>query len=173
MREPPPEANEVLRRLYLEYGQDLLAVAATILGQTHGAWDVLHDVFIGLARNLGHLLPDTNYRAYLVRAAVNRATDHLRKVRVRNEEPPDAMETAPAPQAQPIELVSDSEEALRLWRAVCELPPEQRRVVSQHIYGQLTFSQIAQADGVSENTCQSRYRYALEKLRKSLLEVPQ
>ncbi len=36
------------------------------------------------------------------------------------------------------------------------------------IDGELTFAQIAQAMGISINTAASRYRYALEKLRRAL-----
>ena len=56
----------------------------------------------------------------------------------------------------------------RLQRAMLALPPEQREVMSLKIDGELTFGQIAEVIGVSMNTAASRYRYALEKLRKEL-----
>jgi len=46
------------------------------------------------------------------------------------------------------------------------LPVAQREVVVLHIWGGLTFEEVAQAIGVSPNTAASRYRYALEKLRR-------
>ncbi len=59
----------------------------------------------------------------------------------------------------------DQEEARTLWLQLAELPAEQRVIVSLHIYGGLSFREIAEAEQISENTAQSRYRYALEKLR--------
>jgi DNA-directed RNA polymerase specialized sigma24 family protein len=49
-----------------------------------------------------------------------------------------------------------------------DLPYEQREVVGLHIHGRMTFKQIAAAQQVSIKTVQSRYRYALDKLRALL-----
>ena len=54
-------------------------------------------------------------------------------------------------------------------RALQSLPTEQREAVALHIEGGLTFEEIAEGLGVSVNTVGSRYRYALEKLRKALV----
>jgi RNA polymerase sigma-70 factor, ECF subfamily len=56
-----------------------------------------------------------------------------------------------------------------LRRALSELPDDQREVVVMHVWGELTFSEIAELLGVSSNTAASRYRYALAKLRGSML----
>ena len=56
----------------------------------------------------------------------------------------------------------------RLDRALRALPPKQREVIAMKIDGELTFAQIGAVLGVSPNTAASRYRYALEKLRRSL-----
>ena len=72
-----------LRWAYERHKQDVLAVAAAVLGRVGAseAWDVLHDVFVGLAKNAQSLRPDTNLRAYLARAALNRARDRHRRPR--------------------------------------------------------------------------------------------
>jgi RNA polymerase sigma factor (sigma-70 family) len=56
-----------------------------------------------------------------------------------------------------------------LRRALGELPDDQREVIILHVWGELTFSEIADLLGVSSNTTASRYRYALAKLRGSML----
>jgi DNA-directed RNA polymerase specialized sigma24 family protein len=48
------------------------------------------------------------------------------------------------------------------------LPYEQREVVALRVYGQLTFREIAALRGASIKTVQSRYGYALDKLRLAL-----
>ena len=58
-----------------------------------------------------------------------------------------------------------SEEFDRLRDAVLSLPYEQREVLALRVYGQLTFKDIAVAQKLSIKTVQSRYRYALDKLR--------
>lgn len=58
----------------------------------------------------------------------------------------------------------------RLTRAIESLPEDQREVFLLREEADLSFKEIADIVGVSENTVKSRMRYALEKLRESLDE---
>lgn len=62
----------------------------------------------------------------------------------------------------------DKGDAGKIEEALSEIEPDQREVVVMKIWGDLTFKAIAANLGVSENTVASRYRYALDKLRKKL-----
>jgi RNA polymerase sigma-70 factor (ECF subfamily) len=64
---------------------------------------------------------------------------------------------------------SDNFDWQRLQQAIQLLPDEQREVVTLKIDGELTFAQIAQVVGVGISTASSRYHYALQKLRNSLV----
>ncbi len=55
--------------------------------------------------------------------------------------------------------------------AVKALDPKFREVVTLKIWGGLTFQEIADTLGVPLNTAASRYRYALEELRRTLRNV--
>ena len=55
-----------------------------------------------------------------------------------------------------------------LAAAVSCLPHDQREVLVLKIWNELTFSEIAGALGISQNTAASRYRYALSHLKKAL-----
>jgi RNA polymerase sigma-70 factor (ECF subfamily) len=68
----------------------------------------------------------------------------------------------------PLQLAINSEELLKLSRALTELPYEQREIVVLHLHGEMKFRQIAVMQNVSIKTVQSRYRYGLEKLRSAL-----
>jgi RNA polymerase sigma factor (sigma-70 family) len=57
---------------------------------------------------------------------------------------------------------------LNLRRALGSLPDDQQQVLVLHIWGELTFSQIAGLLDINPNTAASRYRYALAKLRESM-----
>jgi RNA polymerase sigma-70 factor (ECF subfamily) len=158
-----------LRWVYGRYKETVLAVASAVLGRgraANDAADVLQDVFVGLARSAAALAPDTNLRAYLARAAANRAKDRLRR-----REPPtlDREMLASVPVA-PVDAVEGDVEALELWSRVEQLPEEQRTVVALHVWGEMSFRTIAELLDISENTAQSRWRYALEKLRKHYVE---
>lgn len=58
----------------------------------------------------------------------------------------------------------------RLEQAIATLPEDQREVFLMRESADLSFKEIADIIGVSENTVKSRMRYALEKLRTTLSE---
>jgi RNA polymerase sigma-70 factor (ECF subfamily) len=60
--------------------------------------------------------------------------------------------------------LADQEQSCRVRRALFDLPQEQSQVIAMHLFGEITFKQIARSLGQSPNTIQSRYRYGLEKL---------
>lgn len=64
--------------------------------------------------------------------------------------------------------VERRERAEIVAEAMRGLPEEQREVVTLHLWGGLTFAQIAQMTGVSINTVAGRYRYALAALQRKL-----
>lgn len=55
-----------------------------------------------------------------------------------------------------------------LAAAVKELPNEQREVVVMKVWNELTFQEIGDVLGISQNTAASRYRYALTNLKRQL-----
>ncbi len=155
---------QALRAIYEFYRNDVTAVAATVLGRARAdaAADVLQDVFVGLARVATTLPVDTHLRAYLVRAAVNRARDQLRRP---GRSDAGLGDLAAAGPEVPV-VVGQDEEARELWRQVSLLPEEQRSVVGLRVWGGQNFREIAAALKISENTAQSRWRYAISKLRQ-------
>ena len=55
-------------------------------------------------------------------------------------------------------------------RLLAQLPQDQREVFVMRELQDLSFKEIADITGISENTAKSRMRYALEKLRGGLAE---
>ena len=68
--------------------------------------------------------------------------------------------------------VEGDERRASLEAAVRELPPEQQEVLVLKIWGELTFERIAETLEIPPNTAASRYRYALQNLRKTLATTP-
>src|SRR5205809_292203 len=64
------------------------------------------------------------------------------------------------------QIEDESQQALAL--ALERLPNDQREVLVMKIWNELTFAEIADALGISQNTAASRYRYGLAALRKTL-----
>lgn len=64
--------------------------------------------------------------------------------------------------------LEEDDRAREVERAIASLPDYYREVIMLKIWGELTFDQIAETLDIPMNTAASRYRYALQKLRRSL-----
>ena len=145
--------------LYRQHSPALVLFAVALTGERSRAQDAVHQVFLKLLER-GSLEHAIDAKAYLF-ACVRNAILNDAKVRERdvplNQEsiwfdPPNR----------------DYAAELSLRRALGALSDDQRQVTVLHIWGELTFSQIADLLGVSPNTVASRYRYALAKLRDAM-----
>ena len=154
-----------IETLYRRHGAALVLYAAAIGGDRGRAQYVVHQVFLRVLEN-GALIGVANERAWLF-ACVRNAALNDRAIQQRS-----APLNAEAAWFSPPGPDVAEEESLR--RALRILPDDQRQVVVMHIWGELTFSEIAGVLSISANTAASRYRYALAKLRDELrwMEAP-
>jgi RNA polymerase sigma-70 factor (ECF subfamily) len=67
--------------------------------------------------------------------------------------------------------VEERERAQLIQDAMNKLPEIYRAVITLKIWGELTFAEIGGTMGIPANTAASRYRYAVEELRKLTKEV--
>jgi RNA polymerase sigma-70 factor (ECF subfamily) len=153
----PDRAATEIELLYRQHGPALLLFAASITGERSRAQDAVHQVFLKLLKD--RKLEDVvDAKAYLFTCVRNTILND-EKSRLRN------IELAPeSAWFDPPERDFTGE--LNLRRALCALPEDQRVIAVLHLWGELTFSQIADMLGISANTAASRYRYALAKLRE-------
>jgi RNA polymerase sigma factor (sigma-70 family) len=157
--------RRAFERIYLAYKDDLLTLAGLMLGDRQAGEDVLHDVFVSLARRIGHLTLNGSLKGYLLTSCANRARDMFRRRGVRHNP---ARELEIEASGDPAKATEVAEETARAMAALTRLPGEQREVVTLHIHGQLTFREVARLLEIPINTAKSRYRYALSALRKEL-----
>jgi RNA polymerase sigma-70 factor (ECF subfamily) len=150
--------------LYRQHGPALLLFAMAITGERSRSQDAVQQVFLKMIES-GTLVRVENPKAYLF-ASVRNALLNDRKVCERQvpfeTASPDARATWFSPPDR------DYAAELSLRRALAELPEEQREVIILHIWGELTFSQVAEVLDISANTAASRYRYALARLRETI-----
>lgn len=152
-------AASTIEMLYRQHGSSLLLYASAITGERSRAQDMVHQVFLKLLEN-GNLRQAVDVKAYLFACVRNAALNDL-KTRQRDVAIDDESAWFNSP-------TSDDSEELSLRRALYALPDDQRQVTILHLWGELTFSQIADHLGISSNTAASRYRYALSKLRQAM-----
>ena len=155
----PAEADKsTIEKLYRQHGTQLVLFASALIGERSRAQDLVHQVLKMLERgSLGHA---TDAKAYLFTSVRNAV---LNDAGVRSRNVPLDPESA---WFDPPDRDYAAERNLR--RAIGALGDDQREIVVLHIWGELTFLQIAQVLSISPNTAASRYRYALARLRDAM-----
>jgi RNA polymerase sigma-70 factor (ECF subfamily) len=158
----------VLHRIYDKYKDDLVTLAAALLMDVRLAEDVVHDVFLSFLGTAGGFRLTGSLKGYLATCVANRARNVNKAGRRRQgialDEAPETACHEPLPEQAAIL----SEQLGRLNAGLRQLPYEQREVLLLRSHSGLRFAAIAKAQGVSINTVQGRYRYAIEKLRALL-----
>lgn len=147
---------------------DLTAVrvvryASTLTHNQHDAEDALQAAIVRIALRPRSLVNARYPWAYFLKV-------------VRNEAIKIAQQTRPAARSAMLGEIGqedaphleESELRRTVRRALNKLPPAQAEVVVLKIWEEMTFVEIGEVLGQSPNTAASRYRYALDKLSKSL-----
>jgi RNA polymerase sigma-70 factor (ECF subfamily) len=151
---------------FARHGGAMLLLARQWAGSKSDAEDIVQEAFLRFWRTRDHADDPV---AYLYACVRNCAVDWHRGSANRT-----ARERAAARADAVQEWFSGAPERAeregRIEQVLLDLPQAQREVVVLKIWGRLSFEQVARTLNVSPNTAASRYRYALEKLRRELAE---
>jgi RNA polymerase sigma-70 factor (ECF subfamily) len=152
------------RELLARHGPALLLFARQWSASLADAEDALQNGFVRFWETRGRARDEVAYLYACVRTAAmdigrgERRRERREKIAVRREE-------------SGFEFVLErAERQARIEAALGQLPGDQREVVIMKVWGELTFAQIGEVQGVPMNTAASRYRLALERLAADLAE---
>ncbi len=151
-------------------------------GHAARAEDLLQETWLKVIRGANEYEPRARFTTWLYTIARNLCVDSARKESFREVVPleaparGDGVEQSVAewlPDGRPTPDRAAHNARLRplLEQALMSLPKDQREVFVLREYSGVPFKEIAAVVGMSENTVKSRMRYALEGLRKRLLEL--
>ena len=166
--------KKALEHICLMYKDDLLTLSVWLLCDNRGnrglglAEDVLHDMFVSLARDVGRVELRGRLKKYLCASYLNRGRDIMPRNKHEHAANEDKRAWASAP-THPVDASVFNEQHELLTAAMGLLPAEQHEVVGLCIQGQFNIRESAQLLKVSINTMQSRYRYALRALKTTLV----
>jgi RNA polymerase sigma-70 factor, ECF subfamily len=146
---------------FSEFGPGLLLFARQWVRSPADAEDIVQEAFVKFWRR-NHRIDN---RALLYATVRSIALDLIRRDSRRARREAEAFSDAEQSIEPQFELGNESQRALAA--AVDRLPHEQREVLVMKIWNELTFAEIATALGISNNTAASRYRYALNALKKN------
>jgi RNA polymerase sigma-70 factor (ECF subfamily) len=156
-------AHQDWRAWFAENGARLRLIARQWTRSEADADDVIQEAFVRFWKHQRHLPGDPN--ALVVTSIRRAALDLLRKtdrraLREQSVYADSEMTTWFEPEEDPRKQA--------LLDTLPTLPAEQRELVVLKIWGELTFEQIGAQLAISPNTAASRWRYAMEALRKQL-----
>jgi RNA polymerase sigma-70 factor (ECF subfamily) len=148
---------------FSELAPGLVLFARQFVRTAADAEDIVQDAFVRFWRK-EHSIENRGLLYATVRSV---ALDLLRRdARRARREANAALELEHVTQPQ---FDFDDGSQRELAAAVDRLPIEQREVLVMKIWNELTFAEIGQALGISQNTAASRYRYALAALKKNFV----
>lgn len=153
--------------IFREHYPAAVSVAERISGERAVAEEVAQDVMLELWRRRESMSVDESLRAYIVRAARNRALNHLRHERMKVRTAPHAAGPTVSQPDAPGRLAEDEiDEAVR--RAVDALPERCREVFELSRGQGLKYAEIAAVLGISVKTVEAQMGKALRTLRERL-----
>ena len=136
-------------------------------GDVEIAEDGAQETFIRAWLNLGSFRPQTSFRNWLYRIAVNAATDMLRKdkhILPNDLEDFSLNDPQPGPEAASLQ----KEHTALIRKAVLSLPDACRTVLILREYESLHYDEIADTLNIPVGTVMSRLNYARKLLREKL-----
>lgn len=134
-----------------------------LVDDSHRAEEVVQDAFAELVARWRTVDP-AKARAYLYRAAMNRARSVLRRRRLARSIAADRPVTAPGADVSALAGLRDQ----ALLARVLALPHRQRHAVVLRFYSDLTVAEVSTALGISRQAVTSATRHALSTLRTTM-----
>lgn len=150
-------SKDYITNAVLKYSDTVLRVAYYRTGDHYLAEDITQEVFLKLLPR--REMEEEHLKAWLIRCAVNRATDAFRQRARRGE-------TALSERGEVLPVLAY--EQYELLEAVNSLPPDERTAVYLHYYEGYTAKEIAKLLHKKQNTVSSLIRRGREALKGEL-----
>jgi RNA polymerase sigma-70 factor (ECF subfamily) len=164
--------RDAVEQTYIAHHAAIRSFARRLVGDDAAAEDVVHETFVALPRAIRSYRGDGSLRSFLIGVAVNHSRRYVRSAMRRRRATERMMERDELlPKAlDGVELLARKRLADRLWRALDQLPHDQRVVFTLCEAEQRTSVEVATIVGAPEGTVRTRLFHAKRKLRELLGE---
>jgi len=171
--------QDAFEQLVRSYDQGVLRLALNLLRSVEDARDVYQEAFLRVYRNLDSFRFDCSFHTWLHRIVTNLCLDHLRRRKVRREEPTvaqtgdgpvDRMQNVPEERADgdPQRRLFSKELGSRIQRVLGGLTPRERTVFELRHYQGLRLKAIGDILGTSEEAAKNCLFRVTQKMRVAL-----
>lgn len=171
--------HAAFEQLVRAYDQSVLRLAMNLLRSPEDAHDVYQEAFLRVFRNLHSFRFDCSFHTWLYRIVTNLCLDHMRKRKVRKEEPTvlatadgplDRMDTVPEDRVDgdPARFLFSGQVRKRIKEVLGELTPRERMVFELRHYQGLRLRKIGEMLGTTEEAAKNCLFRATQKMRAAL-----
>lgn len=156
---------DAFETLYETYFRDVFHFCQGLTGSRVLAEDITQDTFEKAMKSIRAFKGGCDVRTWLFQIAKNTYISHCRKT---GRMLPETEKEQPDPAPSMEQRLTDAETAMRIHQALHELPEPYREVFTLRVFGELSFRQIAQVFGRTENWACVTYHRAKRALQKQL-----
>jgi RNA polymerase sigma-70 factor (ECF subfamily) len=148
----------------------LFAHAQQLTGRSEVAADLTQETWLVMVRNLDRLNDPARFRAWAFRILANKVTDWHRRQRLEESALATEREQALKQQQGPPQQSVLKERLTQLRRAIRQLPPDKRALLTMSYVEGLSHAEIADALRIPEGTVKSRLFHIRQQLREQIEE---
>lgn len=160
------------RRLYAKYAGKVHGFARRFLGDDQHAEDVTQEVFLRVFRKLGSFRGESKFSTWLFRVTVNGCKNKRRSLeRLQRFDPDRFREERRDAEAPPERFLEHRSLGGRIDEALGMLSDEQRSVLLLKALDELSYREIGELCGQSENQVRGKLYRARKAFRHALAEL--
>ena len=171
--------QHAFEQLVQAYDQSVLRLALNLLRSSEDASDIYQEAFLRVYRNLHTFRFDCSFHTWLYRIVTNLCLDHLRKRKVRREEPT-TIETSEGPvdrmevvqegsvDGDPQRKLLSQQLSTRIRVVLAELTPRERLVFEMRHFEGMRLRAIGEVLGTTEEAAKNCLFRATQKMRAAL-----
>src|SRR5271154_147697 len=171
--------SAAFEQLVRAYDQSVLRLAMNLLRSPEDAQDIYQEAFLRVYKNLEKFRFDCSFHTWLYRIVTNLCLDHMRKRKVRKEEPTvlatpdgplDRMDAVQEERAEgdPQRHLFSGQVRRRIKEVLGELTPRERMVFELRRYQGLRLRRIGEVLGTTEEAAKNCLFRATQKMRAAL-----
>ena len=155
-------------RIYHTYFKDVYLYILRLSGNEHIAEEITSDAFFKAMRSVGSFRGDCDVRVWLCQIAKNCYYSYEKKSRKAERVDEEAIRDVPDPAPSVAEEMAKRDEIERIERVLHGIREPYKEVFMWRVYAELSFKQIAEMFGKTENWACVTYHRARKMIREGL-----
>lgn len=164
--------EDILEKIMIEHGSDLVRLAYYYVQDKETAKDMVQNTFIKCYENLDKFRYDSSIKTWLYRITINQCKDylkswHYRKVRAKGVFGSTVKSLLLSPEDK---VIKDSEQEV-IKGFISSMPKNYQEVIFLYYYKSLSIGEIAEVSGLNINTVKTRLRRAKQNLKNIIEEA--